>query len=95
MADFKFGILSLKIARILVAEEDRGHWTYDIAKRTAANRGNAHHILRQFEHEGWLNTRTEPGDRKKTVRVLYDLTKQGISDLRSALEPFQVVPMST
>lgn len=95
MSDFEFGILSLKVARILVTEPARPHWTYDIAKRVAVNRGSAHRVLTQFRDNGWLVDRPLPGERPKTIRVAYELTKDGADALSAALSPFQMLPSST
>ncbi len=95
MAGFEFGMLSLRIGRILVAEHDRPHWTYGIAHKVGVNRGSAHRVLRQFEENGWVDIKSEPGERPKTVRVLYLLTEQGFSSIREALKPFQIELVST
>jgi DNA-binding MarR family transcriptional regulator len=93
VASFEFGLLSLRIGRILVAER-REHWTYEIADKVKVNRGSAHRVLRQFEGEGWVTNRMSPGE-KKTVRVIYEVTRAGAIAISAALAPFQIAPAST
>ena len=94
MAAFEFGLLSLRIGRILATEPSKEHWTCDVAKRLDINRGTVHKILKKFEREGWLRSRScQVG--QYTVRVVYELTQTGSSEISAALAPFQLSPMST
>lgn len=90
----ELGVLSLKIGRILVTESKRPHWTYAIARRMSVNRGSVHLVLSQFKKRGWLVSYMEPGD-KKSERVLYATTELGLTALKQALAPFQIMPAST
>lgn len=93
---FEFGVLSLRVGRVLVAERDKDHWTYEVARKVKHYDGSVFGVLRQFECEGWVVRKCKlPSSKKSVARVIYQLTDDGICAITDALRPFQISPLST
>jgi len=89
--------MSLKVGNIMLAERERKHWGWEIAKRAGTTRGTVSRIFDSFERRGWVDCQHETfnADNNKPPRVLYSLTADGVVAIRDALIPFQHAPVST